>query len=452
MKKKMLLLPLVLLLAISLTLMGCPPPVVDPVDPVDPVVPVDPAVPPGFAYVIGFGGYRTGPFMHTGAVAGDGAQDMATLYRLRGGIDGWPVELLEIETGYETPRIIEAYERAKAEAPGRLMAFHPLSTGGVLGILARTYVDKIPVIQTGYGVSAAAYGRAFPFIFSVTPTYWGIEATTVSWIAEQEGGEAELRGLRIGMVYLDIDYGRETIPLMKELERRFGFELVLYPIPWPGLEQTALWTRIAAERPDWLIWRLWGMSTPTALTEAFRVGFPMRRWIGSPWSGTEADTAITGPDRVVGIRLNSWSAAGTDFPAIQEILTRVHDAGLGYGPRARVGTHLYNRGVFIMAVSVAAIRIAAEEFGHPVTSEQVAWGLRHITPEALAREGIAGIAPPIRTSPEDHAGTYLSKMHEWDGTRFVPITPWFSAYEDIVRGMIVDAGRAFMAARPELFR
>ena len=63
-------------------------------------------------YIIALAGYRTGPFQHTGTPLGNGMQDAATLINQQGGIDGWPVKALEIETAYATPRGVEAYERA----------------------------------------------------------------------------------------------------------------------------------------------------------------------------------------------------------------------------------------------------------------------------------------------------------------------------------------------------
>lgn len=402
-------------------------------------------------YVITLAGYRTGSYQHTGTPLGNGMQDMAIYINDQGGIDGWPIKVLEVETGYETPRGVEAYERGKTE--GNMVTFIPFSTGTTYAVTPRAFEDKIPILHTGYGISAAAFGDAFPYNFLLSPTYWTVEAATTAFIAEQEGGEEALAGKKIAMVYADIDYGRETLPLMEILAEQFGFELQTFPVEWPGLEQTAVWTDIAERsQPDWVILRMWGQSTVVSLQEAARVGYPMQQIIGCPWSPTDQDIELAGPDIAKGVRANYWASSGTDIPIIETLLAEVHDADKGYGPREEVGTQLYNRGVFNIAVAALAIRLAGEEFGHPVTGEQVAWGYEHITPDALVDAGLEGLVPPdLTTSDTDHMGSPYAQMHEFDGERMVPIGDWTIAYEDIVQKLIVESAEAFKAANPELY-
>ncbi|MEM7133239.1 MAG: ABC transporter substrate-binding protein [Chloroflexota bacterium] len=402
-------------------------------------------------YIVTVAGYRTGSYQHTGTPVGNGMQDMTTYINDQGGIDGWPVKLLEVETGYETPRGVEAYERGKTE--GNMVTFIPFSTGTTYAVTPRAFEDKMPIFHAGYGISAAANGEAFPYNFLLTPTYWTVEASTTAFIAEQEGGEEALAGKKIAMVYADIDYGRETIPLMEVLAENLGFELQTFPVEWPGLEQTAVWTDIAERsQPDWVILRMWGQSTVVSLQEAARVGYPMPQIIGCPWSPTDQDIELAGPDIAKGVRANYWASSGTDIPIISTLLSEVHDAEKGFGPREEVGTQLYNRGVFNMAAAALAIQLAGEEFGHPVTSEQVAWGYENITPEAMAAAGLEGLVPPeLTTSETDHMGSAFAQMHEFDGERMVPIGEWTVAYSDIVEGLITESSEAFKSANPELY-
>jgi branched-chain amino acid transport system substrate-binding protein len=405
-------------------------------------------------YIIGLAGYRTGAFQHTGTPLGNGMQDMATLVNLQGGIDGRPIKVVEVETGYSTPRGVEAYERIKTE--GNMVTFVPFSTGTTFAVTPKAFEDKIPILHTGYGVSAAAHGETFPYNFLLSPTYWTVEAATTKFIADQSGGEAGLKAKKIGIVYADIDYGRETIPLMEALAEKFGFELQLFPVAWPGLDQAATWTDIAERsKPDWIILRMWGQSTVVSIQEAARVQYPMTNIIGSPWSPTDQDISLAGPGIAKGIKANYWTTSGTDIPIIQTILTDVHDAGKGYGPRYEVGTQLYNRGVYNVAIAVQAIRIAAKEFGHdkPLTPEQVAWGYEHLTPESLVEAGLEGLVPPgLTTSETDHMGSPFARMHEFDGQKMVPIGEWTTAYEAEVQALIEKAALAFKEANPNLYK
>lgn len=161
---------------------------------------------------------------------------------------------------------------------------------------------------------------------------------------------------------------------------------------------------------------------------------------------------MAGKDITVGVKANYFTNSGTDIPVIQELLTEIHETGEAYGPIEEVGTQLYNRGVFMVALTVEAIRLAAAEHGHPVNSEQVKWGFEQITSETLEIAGLTGLVPPELTITEsDHMGTTLSRIHEFNGETMVPIGDWTSAYEDVVAGLITEAADAFVAQNPELY-
>ena len=82
-----------------------------------------------------------------------------------------------------------------------------------------------------YGLSAAAVGETFPWIFNPPDTYWDGASAILKHIGEQEGGLDKLQGKKIGFIYLDAGYGREPIPLLEAMAAKYGFELVKYPVP-----------------------------------------------------------------------------------------------------------------------------------------------------------------------------------------------------------------------------
>ena len=71
-----------------------------------------------------------------------------------------------------------------------------------------------------YGLSAAAVGETFPWIFNPPDTYWDGASAILEHIGEQEGGLDKLQGKKIGFIYLDAGYGREPIPLLEAHGRR----------------------------------------------------------------------------------------------------------------------------------------------------------------------------------------------------------------------------------------
>jgi branched-chain amino acid transport system substrate-binding protein len=58
----------------------------------------------------------------------------------------------------------------------------------------------------GYGLSAAAVGEKFPWIFNA-PDLLGCQMSMiVKYIQAQEGGN--IKGKKIGFIYLDVGYGK----------------------------------------------------------------------------------------------------------------------------------------------------------------------------------------------------------------------------------------------------
>ena len=100
--------------------------------------------------------YKTGPFAGSGIPAGNGMADYLTMLNERdGGIGGVPLIVEECETGYNTKKGVECYEKVKGKNP---VIINPWSTGITLQLIPKTPVDKIPVLTMGYGLSAAAVG------------------------------------------------------------------------------------------------------------------------------------------------------------------------------------------------------------------------------------------------------------------------------------------------------
>ena len=57
--------------------------------------------------------YRTGPYAPSGIPAADGLMDYYKLVNAKGGINGVKLLVEECETGYDTARSVECYERMK---------------------------------------------------------------------------------------------------------------------------------------------------------------------------------------------------------------------------------------------------------------------------------------------------------------------------------------------------
>ncbi|MBI4587801.1 MAG: ABC transporter substrate-binding protein [Candidatus Rokubacteria bacterium] len=389
--------------------------------------------------------YRTGPYAPGGSGFCGGKEDYFALVNAKGGVEGVKIRFQECETAYDTARGIECYERNKEGA----LVIYPHSTGIMYALLERATRDKIPLSHIGYGRADAADGTTFPYAFPFISTYWSLASAKVRFIAQREGGEDKLKGKKIALLYIDIPYGRETIPIMERLARRFGFEFRGFPVPPPGLEQGAQWTDIARRfRADWVINRNWGVSCTVPLREAARLGFTREKILGVWWCGSEEDVVPAG-EAAKGYLSAEFSGSGRDFPVIQEIIEKVHGAGKGNIEKERIGTAYYNRGVVEAAITVEALRGAMKKFGYPVKGEHMQWAMENlnITEARLKELGLLGLVPSLKTSREDHEGGGAAKFKQWDGTKWVGVSEWIAPYKEIVWEAVKESAAKYRAEK-----
>ena len=388
--------------------------------------------------------YRSGPYAPNGIPFANGFHDYLKMINAKGGINGVMIEYEECDTAYNNDRGVECYERLKR--PGAA-AFTPLSTGITYALIERATADKIPILSMGYGRTSAADGRIFPYVFNLPVTYWSGADVIINYAAQQEGGYDKLKGKKVALVYHDSAYGKEPIATLEALSERHGFQLSLFPVAHPGLEQKATWLQIGRQlRPDWTLMWGWGVMNSTAIKEAAAVGYPMDRFIGIWWSGSEQDVLPAG-SQAKGYKSANVHGIGTDFPAIQDIVKLVHDAGNGTGPREEVGTVLYNRGVMNAAIIVEAIRTAQGMHGEkPLLGEQIRDGFEALNVDAgrLEAMGLKGFMEEIAITCADHEGTGRAYIQQWDGSNWNKISDWIAPNrKGLLRPMIEEAAAAY---------
>ena len=185
------------------------------------------------------------------------------------------------------------------------MVVNPYSTGITLQLIPKAAVDKVSVLSMAYGLSASADGQNFPWIFNPPATYWDGLSMIIKYIGEKEGGLDKLKGKTIGYIFFDGGYGREPIPLLEQFAKDYGFTVKQYPVPAAEMQnQSGLWLNVRRDRPDWMVMWGWGAMNPTAVKEAAKINFPMDKFVGIWWSGSEDDTRPSGPESKGYLSLN----------------------------------------------------------------------------------------------------------------------------------------------------
>jgi branched-chain amino acid transport system substrate-binding protein len=392
--------------------------------------------------------YRTGAFAGSGIPIANGMADYLNMLNERdGGIGGVKLIVEECETGYDTKKGVECYESVKGRNPAMI---NPYSTGITLQLIPKAAVDKIPILSMAYGLSASADGNDFPWIFNPPATYWDGASAFVRHVADIEGGFDKLKGKKIGLVHLDAPYGKEPIPLLQALASDYGFELKLYPVPVAEMQnQTSLWLNIRRDRPDWIYMQGFGAMNPTAIKEASKIGYPMNRFVGNWWAGSDDDARPTGAE-AKGYTSLDLNAVGTNFPAIQDILKYVVDKGKSQvASKDKVGENFYNRAVLNAVIIAEAIRTAQQITNKKqVNGEDVRRGLEslNITAARLKEIGLENFASPMKVTCSDHNGHNGISVVEWDGSKWTTTVPAIQPIKDKVLPLIQDAAESYVKA------
>jgi branched-chain amino acid transport system substrate-binding protein len=390
--------------------------------------------------------YRTGPSAPTGIPIANGLVDYLKLINLRdGGVGGVKIAFEECETGYNADRAMACYDRFKARAP---LVINPYITDAAYRLLPLGPVDKIPVHTMGYGVSVAADGSRFPWMFNFPATYWSQAAAFVQFVAASIGGTEKLKGKKIVHLHVATDYGREANAILNVLAKKYRFQLSLLEVAPPGVDQEAVWNKIAQIEPDWILLSSFGVMTSTAIKSAAAAKFPMERLIGNAWSGSEADVRPAG-DLAKGYTAISFHAAGSGFPLFAGLKRLLYDKGLGTGSRVWVGEMLYNRGLLNAVYLVEVIRKAQSKFSVRVpTGEQMRWALENLslTEDRLADLGLANFTDPITVSCADHEGGGFGRFQQWDGKTWNEISRWAQPLREEIQPLL-QAGAKKRAAK-----
>ena len=390
--------------------------------------------------------FRTGPFAPSGIPAANASRDFAKLIEKRdGGINGVRLVFEECETQYNTKLGIECYEKLKGKGATGATIINPASTGLTYQLIPKSAVDKIPIMTMGYGRTAAADGRVFKWVFNFPTTYWSQASAFVRYVGQQQGGLDKLAGVSIALLYHNSAYGKEPIPVLETLSKKYRFKLELIAVDHPGQEQKAAWLQIRRHRPDWIFLWGFGVMNQVAIKEAAANGFPMDHMLGVWWSGTESDVVPAG-DEAIGYRAGTFHAPGTDFPLLQDIVKYVYGGDYAEARRNHWGEILYNRSILNSVYGVEAVRTAMKRWGNkPMSGEQVRWGLEHldVSEQRLAELGLAGFAKSLKITCADHESAGSVLIQQWDGSEWHIVSDWIEPMRDVVRPMIENAAAQY---------
>jgi branched-chain amino acid transport system substrate-binding protein len=381
--------------------------------------------------VIGAQCDRTGPTQTVGTNLCPGFNDYIKLVNMKGGVNGNTIRADEVDNEYKVPPAVESYERYKKEGAVSVSVY---GTPQIYALTQKLTEDRIPGTSPGFGKAAAADGTKYPYIFPIAATYWSQAAAAVKYAKDQMGGS--MKGKKIAYIFYDNPAGREPFPVLEELQKLEGFEMRTFAVPPPGVEMGAQVLDIAQRyRADFVISHLFGRSPSVAIKELKRVGYPLKKVVGFVWGAAEADVEAAGGYGVAeGYSALQFAGVGEDYPVIKEIKEMYKKEGKPE-PKEMKESVYYNRGVFLAAIHVEAIRNAlkAKPDGK-ITGVDAKAGF-----EKIKNFTLGGLVPPIEITPTDHEGGGLVQVWQVSGGKWVKRTDWFRAYPEVVGKVIKEA-------------
>jgi branched-chain amino acid transport system substrate-binding protein len=375
--------------------------------------------------VVGLQCDRTGVTQIVGTVLCPGYHDYVDLLNSKGGVEGYKIRVLEIDNEYKVPPAMEAHERFKKEGAVLEGVYGTPQTAALTKKLEE---DKILGTSPGFGTSAAADGKRYPYIFPIAASYWSQGTAAVAFAKKQLGGD--LKGKKIAYLFFDNPAGKEPLGILEDLSKSEGFELRTFAVPSPGLEMAAQVLDITGRfKPDFVITHLFGRAPSVSIKELKGKGYPLSKVVAFVWGSSEADISAAGGYEVAeGYHTIQFAGVGTDFQVIKDI-NAMYQAQGKPAPKEQGTSVYYNRGVMMAAVHTEAIRNAIKaKGGAKPNSEEVKSGM-----ESIKDFTLGGMVPPMQVTPEDHEGGGWVQVWTVKGGKLVKDGDWFQAYRDVIK-------------------
>jgi branched-chain amino acid transport system substrate-binding protein len=375
--------------------------------------------------VIGLQCDRTGVTQIVGTVLCPGYHDYVDLLNSKGGVEGYKIRVLEIDNEYKVPPAMEAHERFKKEGAVLEGIYGTPQTAALTKKLEE---DKILGTSPGFGTSAAADGKRYPYIFPIAASYWSQGTAAVAFAKKQLGGD--LKGKKIAYLFFDNPAGKEPLGILEDLSKSEGFELRTFAVPSPGLEMAAQALDITGRfKPDFVITHLFGRAPSVSIKELKGKGYPLSKVVAFVWGSSEADISAAGGYEVAeGYNTIQFAGVGTDFQVIKDI-NAMYQAQGKPAPKEQGTSVYYNRGVMMAAIHTEAVRNAIKaKGGAKPNSEEVKNGM-----ETIKDFTLGGMVPPMQITPEDHEGGGWVQVWTVKGGKLVKDGDWFQAYRDVIK-------------------
>ena len=331
------------------------------------------------AYKVGVLSDLTGPTSSVGAPYAEGIKDYVAWLNDNGGIDGEPVELIQVDYAYNVQQALAAYKRFTSSG---IVAMQGWGTGDTEALVKFVAKDRIPVFSASYSAHLMDPQKA-PYNFTAAADYSTMGRAGLNYLRETW---KEARAPKLAFIFPDNPYGSAPIPAMKEYAEELGFEIVGQEnVDLKAIDATPQLLSLKKVEPDF-VWT--GGTTPSTaviMKDAQKLGMSCT-FFSNIWSSDENIFKLAGEAAEGHFGLQGAAIYGQDVPGMELIRTLT-------GGEHRM-TH-YVRG-FVSAMVMCEGMKMAKAAGE-VTGESIKAAL-----ETMRDFDPMGLAPAISYFPDDH--------------------------------------------------
>ena len=331
------------------------------------------------AYKVGVLSDLTGPTSSVGAPYAEGIKDYVAWLNDNGGIDGEPVELIQVDYAYNVQQALAAYKRFTSSG---IVAMQGWGTGDTEALVKFVARDNIPVFSASYSAHLMDPAKA-PYNFTAAADYSTMGRAGLNYLRETW---KEARAPKLAFIFPDNPYGSAPIPAMKEYAEELGFEIVGQEnVDLKAIDATPQLLSLKKVEPDF-VWT--GGTTPSTaviMKDAQKLGMSCT-FFSNIWSSDENIFKLAGEAAEGHFGLQGAAIYGQDVPGME--LIRKLTGG------EHKMTH-YVRG-FVSAMVMCEGMKMAKAAGE-VTGESIKAAL-----ETMRDFDPMGLAPAISYFPDDH--------------------------------------------------
>jgi branched-chain amino acid transport system substrate-binding protein len=374
--------------------------------------------------VLGLINARVGPVASAGVAIGDAFQDWFKYINGDGGINGRKVKLIELETEYQVPKGIEAYNRLKTDGiAAALVAGTALSDA----LAAPSAVDKIPIMFPGQGNANTVDGTQFPYAFPGAPTYPHQASAAMQFIVDEWKASGKTSGPRVVCLGWEPPPGREYCNGVKAaaeaLKATFVKEIV---VPARAADVKPQILEAKAAKPDYVFHStLFGLAVniiKTACSE--QLGAKVVSW---HWAMSENEVKGAGPECTEGMTGSVMSKLPVSEPEAFKKLKAAAEKGGWRLTASATNNQLYGNGLVAANLLTEAIRHADKAVGDAkIDGPAMKAGL-----EEIKDFDGDGIVCKTTITPKNHGGNRALNVYRVEGGTF-------KLLKDCVEGPVLE--------------